>query len=168
MKILREYMATTGLNQSQLAERIGVSRSAVTLWLQKMRQPSDAQLDIISARTGISRKRLAQENKCGVCGKFNPKHGISAYRCKDCCEAAGRSSSAAGLKVKAAIAAGLLKPIAGQSCADCGKPAFCYDHRDYSKPLDVAPVCRACNWKRGPAIQFIPRQQKRAVKEKKP
>ncbi len=34
-------------------------------------------------------------------------------------------------------------------CADCGQPAVEYDHRDYMKPLDVAPVCRACNQARG-------------------
>jgi transcriptional regulator with XRE-family HTH domain len=61
MKILREYMAATGLNQSKLAERIGVSRSSITLWLQGKRQPTDAQLDVISARTGIERRRLVNK-----------------------------------------------------------------------------------------------------------
>lgn len=40
-------------------------------------------------------------------------------------------------------------------CVDCGKPAFDYDHREYSKPLEVVPVCRACNKKRGPAIDSL-------------
>lgn len=35
-------------------------------------------------------------------------------------------------------------------CADCGIRAQCYDHRDYTKPLDVQPVCRRCNKARGP------------------
>lgn len=34
-------------------------------------------------------------------------------------------------------------------CADCGQPACEWDHRDYMKPLDVDPVCRACNQARG-------------------
>ena len=34
-------------------------------------------------------------------------------------------------------------------CVDCGKPAQCWDHRDYDKPLDVEPVCGSCNGKRG-------------------
>jgi hypothetical protein len=38
------------------------------------------------------------------------------------------------------------------ACVDCGLPARGYDHRDYSKPLAVEPVCRGCNRKRGPAI----------------
>lgn len=36
-------------------------------------------------------------------------------------------------------------------CVDCGKPAQAYDHRDYTKPLDVQPVCDGCNVRRGPA-----------------
>jgi hypothetical protein len=37
-------------------------------------------------------------------------------------------------------------------CEDCGGPSIHYDHRDYSKPLAVSPVCRRCNYKRGPAL----------------
>ena len=38
-------------------------------------------------------------------------------------------------------------------CVDCKKNrAIQYDHRDYNKPLDVTPVCRSCNKKRGSAI----------------
>lgn len=50
-----------------------------------------------------------------------------------------------------AIRLGLLKKPSDFQCADCGKPAECYDHRDYSKPLDVQPVCCSCNVMRGPA-----------------
>ena len=34
-------------------------------------------------------------------------------------------------------------------CADCGKQADRYDHRDYGRPLDVEPVCLKCNAARG-------------------
>lgn len=37
-------------------------------------------------------------------------------------------------------------------CVDCGKQARCYDHRDYRSPLVIAPVCTACNRKRGPGL----------------
>lgn len=37
-------------------------------------------------------------------------------------------------------------------CADCGGAAIEYDHRDYNRPLDVEPVCRRCNLRRGSAI----------------
>jgi transcriptional regulator with XRE-family HTH domain len=54
MKSLRDYMAATGLNQSQLAERVGVSRSIVTLWLQSKRFPSEFQRFKIHKATGIA------------------------------------------------------------------------------------------------------------------
>jgi len=37
----------------------------------------------------------------------------------------------------------------GLLCQDCNNPAQCWDHRDYSKPLNVDPVCFSCNLKRG-------------------
>lgn len=38
-------------------------------------------------------------------------------------------------------------------CVDCKRNrATCYDHRNYLKPLDVAPVCHMCNVRRGRAI----------------
>lgn len=51
------------------------------------------------------------------------------------------------------------------SCSDCGKPATCYDHRDYNKPLEVDPVCSSCNRKRGPA-KYICGDIYEALKEK--
>jgi hypothetical protein len=39
-------------------------------------------------------------------------------------------------------------------CVDCGKPATVYDHREYAKPLEVDPVCRSCNSRRGPAKEL--------------
>lgn len=41
-------------------------------------------------------------------------------------------------------------------CDDCGKPACEYDHRDYKKPMEVSPVCRACNQARGPGLHRDP------------
>jgi hypothetical protein len=40
-------------------------------------------------------------------------------------------------------------------CVDCGKRAVAYDHRDYTKPLEVEPVCCRCNVRRGPALPYI-------------
>lgn len=39
-------------------------------------------------------------------------------------------------------------------CVDCGKGATDYDHRDYTKPLEVAPTCRSCNRRRGPGYPY--------------
>lgn len=41
-------------------------------------------------------------------------------------------------------------------CVDCGAPAAVYDHREYARPLDVVPVCRGCNARRGPALEAVP------------
>ena len=56
--------------------------------------------------------------------------------------------------VHAAIKRGLLPNLkaGGYACADCGKTALEYDHRDYGRPFDVEPVCRSCNKRRGTAI----------------
>ena len=56
--------------------------------------------------------------------------------------------------VKKAVKDGLLAPVKTLFCIDCGKPAECYDHRDYNKPIDVVPVCRKCNFRRGSAISL--------------
>lgn len=46
---------------------------------------------------------------------------------------------------KKAVELGFLPDPSSCICVDCGKVAACYDHRDYSMPLDVEPVCIACN-----------------------
>jgi len=59
MKPLLDYMKATGMSRAALARRIGYDKSLVTYWLQGKRQPSDDALDVISARTGITRKLLS-------------------------------------------------------------------------------------------------------------
>ena len=39
-------------------------------------------------------------------------------------------------------------------CIDCGKSAYCYDHRDYSKPTEIEPVCGRCQGLRGPGLPY--------------
>lgn len=51
--------------------------------------------------------------------------------------------------VKQAIIKGNLPHPSTLECVDCGKPASCYDHRDYAKPLDVSAVCKKCDCARG-------------------
>lgn len=47
---------------------------------------------------------------------------------------------------------GILPRLDGSiACVDCGGPACVYEHRDYSRPLDVEPVCATCNSYRGTA-----------------
>jgi hypothetical protein len=61
----------------------------------------------------------------------------------------------ASAQVNAAIKAGYMPRLNGIiKCVDCGKPAAHYDHRDYSRPLVVEPVCASCNIHRGPAEPY--------------
>jgi len=56
--------------------------------------------------------------------------------------------------VRSCISDGWLVRASALICVDCGKQARDYDHRDYERPLDIDPVCRRCNQKRGPAKQY--------------
>ncbi len=53
-----------------------------------------------------------------------------------------------------AIRLGLMPKASTLVCVDCGTQASDYDHRDYTKPLDVEPVCRSCNVRRGSAAPY--------------
>lgn len=55
-------------------------------------------------------------------------------------------------QVARAIRKGEIAHPSAFPCADCGGLAKEYDHRDYSAPLVVEPVCRGCNARRGRAV----------------
>jgi len=65
-----------------------------------------------------------------------------------------RASSAVNMAVRQGILPSLSR--GEYQCSDCSDAASVYDHRDYSLPLDVDPVCRACNQKRGAAKYPLP------------
>ncbi len=88
---------------------------------------------------------------CMHCKQSFVGHWLSRS-CPACRETHYARRSRAGAKVAQAIRRGELAPAAGATCVDCGAPARDYDHRDYDRPLDVVPVCRGCNKRRGPAI----------------
>lgn len=58
----------------------------------------------------------------------------------------------AAYQVNKAVKKGILPHVSTLICVDCGKPAQCYEHRDYNKPLEVVPTCKSCNTRRGSAI----------------
>ena len=93
---------------------------------------------------------------CLVCGSRDlSTRDFRAIFCSlQCSSKANRrnGAGAAHVAVGKAVKAGVLKPARECVCVDCGKQACDYDHRDYNKPLDVQPVCRSCNKRRGPAI----------------
>ena len=65
-----------------------------------------------------------------------------------------RVRAKAAQAVARAVREGLLIPPKQLICVDCGANAFCYDHRDYTKPLDVAPVCKRCDCLRGSGAPY--------------
>lgn len=94
--------------------------------------------------------------ECGTCGLFTrgwlSNAGVNWHwrtSRPHCAHCKGKAQSA----VHKAVRAGEILPARGLACADCGKPAYGFDHRDYTKPLAVDPVCRSCNWHRGPAVR---------------
>lgn len=90
---------------------------------------------------------------CQECGEQAYRYFKTCVRCQPCASIATAVSMQASSRVHRAVAVGLLPDLrtGNVACADCGKQAFAYDHRDYSKPLVVDPVCRSCNGKRGAA-----------------
>jgi hypothetical protein len=57
--------------------------------------------------------------------------------------------------VHMAVKKGQIPPATVYKCVDCGRDACQYEHRSYDKPLDVAPVCRSCNRRRGKALPKV-------------
>lgn len=61
-------------------------------------------------------------------------------------------ASKAHAMVASAIKHGILPKLDGTiACVTCGSRAAEYEHRDYSRPLDVKPMCASCNKKLGVA-----------------
>lgn len=51
--------------------------------------------------------------------------------------------------VQRAVKDGDLPKPTDLQCVDCGGRAAIYEHRDYTKPLEVVPACDPCNHRRG-------------------
>src|SRR3972149_8706132 len=95
------------------------------------------------------------EAHCAGCGAditalVNPVIGIKY--CRGCSRALHLARKKAAWRVFKAVQRGDLPKIETLQCVDCGQPARQYEHRDYSRPLEVEPVCHSCNALRGPAL----------------
>lgn len=99
---------------------------------------------------------------CKNCGTDITDRHYHATLCIPCLKTWGKrtGSALACQAVATAIRHGKIPPAKTLACTDCSGPAMDYDHRDYNQPLNVEPVCRSCNRKRGPAI---PLQYREAV-----
>lgn len=99
---------------------------------------------------------------CLECGKVEMRAGGPHHVCRECVFTMPKHRHSmleimsgkrdASRAVAAAVYCGSIPKLSGLSCVDCGSQAHEYDHRDYSKPLDVDPVCRSCNRQRGHAL----------------
>jgi hypothetical protein len=93
---------------------------------------------------------------CKHCGEFiSGLMGWRAPSCWTCNTKRSKYQQAAAYQVGKAIRKGLLPRASECVCVDCGKPAEHYDHRDYRQPLNVQPVCRSCNCRRGSAVDMV-------------
>jgi hypothetical protein len=88
---------------------------------------------------------------CIRCGSPLRLYSHASF-CSPCHESVYCMQWPALLAVRKAVREGRLPSVKSQCCVDCGGPAAGYDHRNYDKPLDVVPVCRSCNQRRGPAF----------------
>lgn len=89
---------------------------------------------------------------CQICGGALNRCGVNAVYCMKCSSFAEKVKAKAFASVVKAVLRGELAPALTLKCVDCGADAKYYDHRDYSKPLEVVPVCHSCNVLRGPAL----------------
>ena len=91
---------------------------------------------------------------CFYCVSVGPKN----LMCGQCIgtmkiqDARARGSHEASKITREAVEEKKLANPRGLKCEDCDKRAELYDHRDYNKPLKVAPVCFGCNKRRGSAL----------------
>jgi hypothetical protein len=94
---------------------------------------------------------------CTRCGQQGYRERVQRHVnfCDGCGVVHAEERRKASVLVQRAIRHGHLPRAKECACADCGKSAHDYDHRDYTKPLEVAPVCRACNLRRGPAFDSL-------------
>lgn len=93
---------------------------------------------------------MVKEKVCVRCAQKYLRYGGNTRYCHPCMLKVDRLRNAAHSLVACAVDFGLLRKASESACADCGGEATFYEHRDYFSPLDVVPICRSCNGKRGP------------------
>lgn len=134
---------------SKTARRLG---AVLTMALDMSDSATDAEQREFADRTHSKHAKRAEKNRSRYASD-------PAFRAR--CVAASRRdrvayplANRARRDVSNAIHRGDLLPAASQRCVDCGARARDYDHRDYTKPLEVVPVCRPCNKRRGPGHPY--------------
>lgn len=169
---LKIYIKGVHGSQANAAKYWGLTSSAVYLALSGKQEIPKYMLDEIGMeREKVVRYIYREKNRtilyCENCGK-RMRHGYAARFCGKCYKIRSSTIGKAISKVNVARKNGTLPLLDGKiKCVDCGKPAKQYDHRDYSKPLDVDPVCRGCNVKRGEGKNTFGKVKQKKKKKKK-
>jgi hypothetical protein len=89
---------------------------------------------------------------CRACGRSHQGCLTGRnYYCVECRHDQGIARDVARSWMALALRTGRLMPASSFRCVDCDKWAEVWEHRDYSRPLDVEPTCCSCNHLRGPA-----------------
>lgn len=141
-------------NQTKLAAMIGVSLHTVNQWVNGHKKITLENAILIEAATGqgVFVEEIMPHIDLSLL-RTRPPINTGSQKTTDFSQALKVHKG--HLYIKKAVKDGYLPRPATLLCLDCGCPAQVYDHRDYNRPLDVEPVCHACNVKRGPALPFV-------------
>lgn len=107
---------------------------------------------MMTVQSTLVKKRTVKFS-CLICESANIGYARQCY-CDGCAWVAARIQMAAISKVGRAVRHGEIPKATALICVDCGDRAKVYDHRDYTKPLEVEAVCVGCNIRRGPALRY--------------
>jgi ribosome-binding protein aMBF1 (putative translation factor) len=104
----------------------------------------------------VTQVRSRHATHCVKCGGANDGRGLTYWNlCSPCFLAEEDVKTEARRVFNEAKRKGLFPPAKTLKCVDCSKQAMDWDHRSYDRPLEVEPVCRSCNQKRGPATWSV-------------
>ena len=102
---------------------------------------------MLPRRAGSKRKH---PKTCFYCGQSIAAHLNPRTRMCDPCKAARLPyTEMARALVEFHVDTNRIPRPDSMPCHDCGFMAEFYEHRNYNKPLHIAPICRSCNAVRG-------------------
>jgi hypothetical protein len=97
------------------------------------------------------KKRTTICQACRIVFAASHPTGVFPRHCAPCRAERRTAKIKANNKVSKEVLYGRLKPATAFLCVDCHGPGAVWDHRDYSRPLEVEAVCKRCNALRGSA-----------------
>lgn len=124
------------------------------------REAHKARMIVHASQSAKAHRELGRRMEVSQCSRcrdpFEKWAGGRRWYCAPCSAEMHYIRMDATAEVQRAIRLGVLMRADQFRCVDCDRWAECWDHRDYSKPLMVEPVCQSCNMRRGPGC-FGPR-----------